>query len=265
VLLLLAVFSMNRAPGSPTGRGGGACGARFARMLRCVEVRGSSAACGVEVDAFLACERAVFHAAARQGAEGRRSHETAAPAVGQGGWPRLSRSQPPPSGLRDGQGGTRGGGAEERWGTEEEEEEEEKEGRWSGRQTDGGRGWHNEHQGGERALDPEDGDGLEQGRIGSSSLTFRPSRLPLHERVRREVEALGGLASRAAAIQGRACRELFKLCANEEMPGKIRERCYRIAVDAGQSASAIATVCERGLRSIAASLKSKVDDWRDNK
>jgi hypothetical protein len=41
------------------------CGARFARMLRCVEQSGSAAACSRQVDAFLSCERAVFNAARR--------------------------------------------------------------------------------------------------------------------------------------------------------------------------------------------------------
>lgn len=45
----------------------GPCGIRFAQMLRCVEVSGSSAACTREIDAFLTCERAVFQALKRGG------------------------------------------------------------------------------------------------------------------------------------------------------------------------------------------------------
>lgn len=44
------------------------CSVRFAEMLRCVEVSGSSVACTPEIDAFLACERTVFRAMQRAAA-----------------------------------------------------------------------------------------------------------------------------------------------------------------------------------------------------
>lgn len=44
------------------------CGRRFSAMLRCVEDNGSAVACTDKINNFLACERAVFNAAAAAGA-----------------------------------------------------------------------------------------------------------------------------------------------------------------------------------------------------
>jgi hypothetical protein len=227
---------MSGAIGNPAGRGGGACGARFAHMLRCVETRGSAAACAAEVDAFLACERAVFQAASRRGgkdgawapqqAAADSERDGTAPPTHRRAWPMPpQRPLPRPPIL----GRSRAGG--ERWGEEA-----------------GSAG--------------ADGDADSEG--GALSGPGGPVGPPLHERVQRELETLRGMVSRAAGTQGRACRELWGMCANEQLPGKVWERCTRIAVDAGKSASAIAAFCARGAQSVGDSLKCRFEEWRDS-